>query len=66
MLLITHKLTAISNPTPLLSKASDSSKIMPPAYLIPNNSAIARSCTKRHDKNYLKQYQLNRITILRL
>ncbi|MFS7933459.1 hypothetical protein Hanom_Chr04g00380071 [Helianthus anomalus] len=53
MLLITHKLTAISNPTPLLLKASDSSKIMP-AYPIPNNSAIARSCTKRHDKNDIK------------
>lgn len=43
ILRITHRLTAISNPTPLLLKARDSSNMMP-AYPIPNNNAIATSC----------------------
>lgn len=42
MLRITHKLTAISSPTPLLLNARDSSNIMP-AYPIPNNNAMAAS-----------------------
>lgn len=48
MLLMTHKLTAISNPTPLLLKARDSSKIIP-AYPTPNSKAIAASCIMRFD-----------------
>ena len=50
MLRTAHKLTAISNPTPLLLKAKDSSKMMP-AYPIPNSNAIATSYITRHDKN---------------
>lgn len=49
MLRITHKLTAISNPTPLLLKARNSSKMMP-AYPNPNNNAMARSCTTRQNQ----------------
>ena len=48
MLLITHKLTAINNPTPLLLKARDSSKIIP-AYPTPNSNAIAASYIMRTD-----------------
>ena len=50
MLRTAHKLTAISNPTPLLLKAKDSSKMMP-AYPIPNINAIATSYITRHDQN---------------
>jgi hypothetical protein len=49
MLRTTHKLTAISNPTPLLLKARDSSKMMP-AYPIPNSNAIATSYFTKFDK----------------
>ena len=49
MLRITHKLTAINNPTPLLLKARDSSKIMP-TYPIPKSNAIARSCLSKNMK----------------
>ena len=49
MLRTAHKLTAISNPTPLLLKAKDSSKMMP-AYPIPNINAIATSYITRHDQ----------------
>lgn len=45
MLRITHKLTAINNPTPLLLNAKDSSKIIP-AYPIPNTNAMAISCNR--------------------
>ena len=50
MLRTAHKLTAISNPTPLLLKAKDSSKMMP-AYPIPNSNAIATSYITRHDQD---------------
>jgi hypothetical protein len=49
MLRTTHKLTAISNPTPLLLKARDSSKMMP-AYPIPNSNAIATSYFTKFDQ----------------
>ena len=50
MLRTAHKLTAISNPTPLLLKAKDFSKMMP-AYPIQNINAIATSYITRHDQN---------------
>jgi hypothetical protein len=49
MLRTTHKLTAISNPTPLLLKPKDSSKMMP-AYPIPNSNAISTSYITRYEE----------------
>lgn len=46
ILRITHKLTAINSPTPLLLKARDSSNMIP-AYPITNSNAIARSCREK-------------------
>lgn len=50
MLRMTHKETAINNPTPLLLNARDSSKIMP-AYPNANTSTIAISCATRYSAN---------------
>lgn len=51
---MTHKDTAISNPTPLLLNARDSSNIMP-AYPIAKNSAIAIFCSKIVHKDQKQQ-----------